>query len=156
MAMAAPSIQIVDCAARHLAYLPRHGTIYAVNAVAAATPVWTTASDRGLPRTGWLLGYFPEAPGDAIFSEPAPELQIGPEIEGPFDEDVLLRHGQTPAGRAAFTSFRGMHAEVETYHRAIRAWCADHGETFTGAIWERYAWNTDPAQQVIELYYLLT
>lgn len=153
--MAAPSIQIVDCAAHHLAYLPRHGTIYSVNAVASATPVWITARDRGLLRTGWQLGYFPDAPGDAIFTEPAPELHIGPEIAGPFDEDALLRHGQTPAGRAAFTSFRGPHNEVETHHRAIRAWCAERGETFTGAIWERYVWHSDPSQQVIELYYLL-
>ncbi len=153
--MAAPSIQIVDCAARHFAYLPRHATIYMVSDVAAASPVWATVSNRDLPPTGWQIGYFPHAPGDAIFVEPAPELRIGPEIAQPFEEDMLLRHGQTPAGRAAFTSFHGTHYEVETYHRAVRAWCADRGETFTGAIWERYAWNTDPPQQVIELYYLL-
>jgi effector-binding domain-containing protein len=153
--MAAPSIHIVDCAARHLAYLPRHATIYTVSAVAAATPVWATARDRGLPRTGWLIGYFPDAAGDAIFTEPAPELQIGPEIEGPFEEDALLRHGHTPAGRAAFSSFRGTHEEVEGLHRAIRGWCAEQGETLAGPIWERYIWNTDPSQRVIELYYLL-
>ena len=153
--MAATSIQIVDCAARHLAYLPRHGTIYSLFSVAAATPVWATTDARGLPRTGWVIGYFPDAPGDAIFTEPPPELRIGPEIQDSFTGDILLRHGETPAGRAAYTSFRGPHGEVEIHHRAIRAWCEDHGETFTGAIWERYVWNADPAQQVIELYYLL-
>ena len=153
--MAAPSIQIVECAVRDFAYLPRHVTIYTVTAVSAASPVWTTAQERGLPRTGWLIGYFPNAPGEAIFTEPAPEMQIGPEVEGTFDGDALLRHGQTPAGRAASTSYRGTHEEVESYHRAIRAWCADHGETLAGPIWERYVWNEDPTRRVIELYYLL-
>ena len=153
--MAAPSIQIVDCAARHFAYLPRHGTIYAVGAVAAASPVWTTATNRNLPRTGWLISYFPDAPGEAIFTEPAPALQVGPEVKGPFEDDMLLRHGQTPVGRAAFTSFRGTHEMVDQHHRAIRDWCAGNGETFTGAIWERYVWNSDPDLQVIEIYYLL-
>ncbi len=153
--MAAPSIDIVDCAAHHFAYLPRHATIYTVSAVAAATPVWTTARDRNLPRTGWLIGCFPDAPGDAIFTGPAPEVQIGPEIEGPFEEDALLRHGETPAGRAAFSSFHGEHEQVEVLHRAIRDWCTEQSEVLAGPIWERYVWNTDPAHRLIEVYYLL-
>jgi hypothetical protein len=153
--VAAPSIQIVECAACHFAYVPRHATIYTATAVSAATPVWANVQDRHLPRTGWLIGYFPDAPGEAIFTEPAPEMQIGPEVGVPFEGDPLLRHGETPAGRAAFTSFGGSYDEVEGYHRAVRAWCAQRGETPAGPIWERYVWNIDPALRVNELYYLL-
>ena len=154
--MAALAIEIVDSAARHLAYLPRHSTIHTLNSVAAATPVWASVEDRGLPRTGWLIGYFPDAPGEAIFEEPAPELWIGPELAAPFEADALLLHyARTPAGRTAFASYRGVHEESPGVHRAIRAWCAERGETLAGPIWERYVWNTDPTLRVIEVYYLL-
>ena len=153
--MAALSIQIVDSAVRHLAYLPRHATLYSLNSVAASTPVWVSAEDRGLPRTGWLIGYFPDAPDEAIFEEPGTELRIGPELAQPFEPDALLHYTQTPAGRTAFASYRGVHEESPEVHRAIRAWCTEHGETLAGPIWERYRWNTDPALRVIEVYYLL-
>jgi hypothetical protein len=153
--MEALSIEIVDCASRYFAYLPRHGTIHSLNSVAAATPVWGTTADRGLPRTGWLIGCFPDAPGEAIFEEPAPELRIGPEVSEPFEDDLSLRCAATPAGRAASASYRGVHEESPKVHRAIRAWCAANGHQLAGPIWESYRWNTDPTLRVIEVYYLL-
>lgn len=153
--MAALAIEIIDSVARHLAYLPRHSTIYTLHAVAAATPVWVTAQDRGLPRTGWLIGYFPDAPDDTIFDGPPPELRLGPELAAPFEGDALLQYTATPAGRTAFASYRGVHEESPAVHRAIRSWCAGQGEALAGPIWERYVWNPDPARRVIEVYYLL-
>jgi len=153
--MAALTISIVESAARHLAYLPRHSTIHGLNGVAAATPVWASVADRGLPRTGWLVGYFPDAPGEAIFEEPGPELRIGPELAEPFTGDATLRHTHTPSGRTAFCSYRGVHEQSPEAHRAIRAWCEAEGETLAGPIWERYVWSTDPTMRVIEIYYLL-
>lgn len=154
--MAVLSVQIIDSVARHLAYLPRHSTIHTLSAVAAATPVWATAQDRGLPRTGWLIGYFPDAPDDTIFDGPAPELRLGPELVAPFEGDTLLNYTATPTGRTAFAAYHGVHEESPAVHRAIRAWCAERGDTLAGPIWERYLWNADPAQRVIEVYYLLT
>lgn len=153
--MEALSINVIDCASRHLAYLPRFSTIHTLNSVAAASPVWVTTQTRGLQRTGWLIGYFPDAQGDAIFEEPAPELWIGPEVSEPFEDDLLLRYAPTPAGRAAFASYRGVHEQSPDVHRAIRAWCHDNGHRVAGPVWESYRWNLDPALRIIEIYYLL-
>lgn len=153
--MNAPSISVVECAPRLIAYVRRQATLKSLPAVAAASPVWSTVFERGIRTTDRPVNVFIEAGGDALFSDSGFLTDTGVEVLEWFEDDLTMRCGQTPAGLAAMAWFQGPYSEIEAVHRALRAWCAGHGHALAGPVWEICQWNEDPALLETQLHYLL-
>jgi effector-binding domain-containing protein len=154
--MDAPSISIIECAPRLFAYTRRQAVLKNMPAVAAASPVWRTVFERGLKSLETPLAVFVDAAGETLFGDEGFLVDLGMEVLEPFEGDLTLQLGTTPAGRAAAATFNGPYeARIETVHRAIRAWCRDHSHAVAGPIWEVYSWNEDPTLQEITVHYLL-
>jgi effector-binding domain-containing protein len=153
--MDAPSISVVECAPRLFAYVRRQATLKSMPAVAAASPVWSAVFERRIKTTDRPVNVFIDASGDALFRDTGFLTDMGVEILERFDDDLTMRCGETPSGRAATAWFKGPYSEIDAVHRAIRAWCAGHGHSLAGPVWEICTWNEDPALLETQLHYLL-
>jgi effector-binding domain-containing protein len=112
---------------------------------------WTLIRERGDLRT--------DGHNVAVYWERGPEgdVEVGVQIVNRFDATDLVVCSATPAGRVAATTHFGPYTELDRAHRAIRAWCAEHGHTLAGPAWEIYGdWNDDPAKLRTDVHCLLT
>ena len=78
-------------------------------------------------------------------------LEVGVELEGPFEPEGEIVRSATPGGPAATVTHFGPYPELGTAYRAITDWCAANGRTPRGASWEIYGhwleeWNADSSK----------
>jgi effector-binding domain-containing protein len=96
----------------------------------------------------------------AIYWDDAINLEVGVELEGPFDGHGDVVRSATPAGTVATAVHLGPYAGLHAAHEAIRQWCVNHGRTPAGPNWEIYGhwrdeWNNDPTRIRTDVFYLL-
>jgi effector-binding domain-containing protein len=109
--------------------------------------VWTYAKSAGLPRPGRHV---------ATYFDDAINLEVGALVDQPFTGNERVVCSSTPAGLVAMTEHVGPYDRLDGAHKAIRDWCAAHGQSSAGPNWEIYGhWNDDPNQLITEVYYLL-
>jgi effector-binding domain-containing protein len=96
----------------------------------------------------------------AVYFDDQINLEVGVEIEKPFEGSGDVVRSATPAGLVAATTHFGPYSRLHEAHDAIHKWCANHGYVLAGPRWERYghwqeSWNRDPSQIRTEVVYLL-
>jgi len=96
----------------------------------------------------------------AICWDAAIRLEVGVELEGPFDEQGEVVRSATPAGTVATTTHLGPYQGLRAAHAAIREWCESHGRPLAGPSWEIYGhwlpeWDKDPSQIRTDVFYLV-
>jgi effector-binding domain-containing protein len=77
-------------------------------------------------------------------------LEVGVELQSPFEERDGVVISATPAGLVAHTTHFGPYNGLGAAHDAIQQWCKANGHRRAGPNWEIYghweqAWNTNPA-----------
>lgn len=96
----------------------------------------------------------------ALYLDDEVNLEVGVELETPFDGDGEVVGSALPAGAVATTVHFGPYSRLHEAHHAIRDWCAKHGHSPAGPNWEVYghwldAWNADPRGIRTDVFYLL-
>jgi effector-binding domain-containing protein len=85
-------------------------------------------------------------------------LEVGVELEGPFEERPPVILSATPGGPAAVVTHFGPYNRLGAAHDAIRQWCDAGGHQIAGPSWEIYGhwrdeWNTNPSLIRTDVFY---
>jgi effector-binding domain-containing protein len=96
-----------------------------------------------------------------LYRDGVPNVEVGVEVDGPFEPTGRVIASSLPAGRAARTVARGAPSPegIAAAHAAVVAWCEQHQHARSSCRWEVYGhWpeDQDPAQYEIEVYWLLS
>jgi effector-binding domain-containing protein len=96
----------------------------------------------------------------AIYWDDAIRLEVGVELQAPFDGHGNVVRSATPAGPVAWTTHVGPYNGLQAAHDAVHQWCKANGRTLAGPRWEIYGhwlpeWNSDPSKIRTDVYYLL-
>jgi effector-binding domain-containing protein len=97
----------------------------------------------------------------AIYWDGTIRLEVGVELNKPFDERDGVVRSATPAGPVAWTTHLGPYGGLGAAHDAIRRWFKDNGRKAAGPSWEIYGhwqreWDTDPSRIRTDIYYLVS
>ena len=115
---------------------------------AACGEVWNFIRASGFTEAGRNV---------AVYLDGAINIECGVEVTPLFVGGGDVHLSATPAGSVAHAVHMGRYEGLGGAHRAILAWCADHGRSLAGPNWEIYGhWNDDPAQLRTDVLYLLT
>lgn len=93
-----------------------------------------------------------------IYWDDAFHLEVGVELETPFDGEGEVVGSATPAGEVVTATHFGPYGRLHETHRAIRKWSANRGYPLAGPFWEIYGhwldeWNTNPERIRTDIYY---
>lgn len=96
----------------------------------------------------------------AIYWDDGIRLEVGAEVEGPFEERANVVRSATPAGAVAVTTHFGPYGGLAAAHEAVQRWCLAHGHQLAGPRWDIYGhwlpeWKDDPSLIRTDVYYLL-
>jgi effector-binding domain-containing protein len=91
-----------------------------------------------------------------LYLDDVPHVEVGAEIDGPFEPFGRVVPSALPAGRVATTVHRGAYERIGDAHAAVIAWCEERGLERAGARWEIYGHQVpNVADQEVEIYWLL-
>lgn len=96
----------------------------------------------------------------ALYWDDVIHLDVGVELDAPFDGCGEVVAAATPAGPAAVVTHFGPYGNLHEAHEAIRRWCLAHGRRRAGPRWEIYGhWTAecdrDPSKIRTEVFHLL-
>lgn len=112
--------------------------------------VYAALPDAGLDKGGHNLLVMRGDPGDVL------DIEVGIEVDGPFEAVGELVPSQLPAGDVATAVHIGPYEQLGAVHDAIIGWCEEQGYRRTGTCWERYGHAVDdPADQRTDVFYEL-
>jgi effector-binding domain-containing protein len=94
----------------------------------------------------------------AVYWDSSIRLEVGVELEGPFEDGDGVVHSATPAGSIASTTHFGRYQALGDAHRAVTEWCKANELRIVGPNWEIYGhwrpeWDRDPSQIRTDVYY---
>jgi effector-binding domain-containing protein len=84
------------------------------------------------------------------------DIEIGVEVNSPFEEACDVRRSRTPEGDAAAVTHWGDYSAMHPAYEALEHWCQSSGRSSTGVSWEVYGhWAEDPSERRTDIYRLL-
>ena len=94
----------------------------------------------------------------ALYWDDVIHLEVGVELDVPFDGHGDVIGSAIPAGEVATATHFGPYGLLSDAHRAIREWCAGQGHVLAGPRWEIYGhwedeWNHDPSRIRTDVFY---
>jgi effector-binding domain-containing protein len=113
--------------------------------------VWNALRERGM-RGGRHV---------AVYWDDAIRLEVGVELQAPFDGHGDVVPSATPAGTVASTMHFGPYGGLGAAHDAVHQWCTANDRKLSGPRWEIYGhwlpeWTSDPSKIRTDVYYLLS
>jgi len=96
----------------------------------------------------------------AIYWDDSIRLEVGVELQGPFEERGAVVRSATPAGAVALTTHFGPYGGLGAAHDAVHQWCTANQHRLAGPRWEIYGhwqpeWNAAPSLIRTDVCYLL-
>lgn len=94
----------------------------------------------------------------AVYWDASIRLEVGVELNGPFEERDGVVHSETPAGAVASVTHFGPYQRLGDAHRTVRDWCKANDLRLVGPNWEIYGhwlpeWNNDPSLIRTDVFY---
>jgi len=85
-------------------------------------------------------------------------LEVGVELQGPFEETDEVFRSATPRGPVAAVTHFGPYNTLGAAHDAVRTWCEANGHRLAGPSWEIYGhwlpeWDTNPGLIRTDVFY---
>ena len=119
--------------------------------IPALDAVWAFVRGREL-ETGHNVAVYDAGDGsDAGFT-----AWFGVQVAAAFDGDCSIDCAAMPNGVTAVATHIGLYNRLGETHRAVRAWCQEHGHALSGTSWEIYGdWTDDPTKLETTIGYLL-
>ena len=133
---------------RLLASVRRQATPQTIGNLIRTSGVWELMKARGIKSTGHNVVVYWDEPGrDLMHSPQGVPVDIGAEIEAPFESDAELQCTSTPAGRFITVLHIGPVDRLGEAYDALRAHIRAGNLEPTGPYWEFYGhWSDDPAK----------
>jgi effector-binding domain-containing protein len=96
------------------------------------------------------------APGRNVmlYKDDTPSVEVGVEVDAPFEQIGRVVCSSLPAGRVAVTTHRGSF-DVAHAHASVVAACDEWGLERLGPRWEIYGHWNKPGDEEVEIYYLV-
>jgi effector-binding domain-containing protein len=96
----------------------------------------------------------------AVYLDDVFSLEIGVELESPFDGEGEVIGSSLPPGPVATTTHFGPYQRLGEAHEALHKWCKANRREPIRPCWEIYGhwldeWNKDPSKIRTDVYYLL-
>jgi effector-binding domain-containing protein len=96
----------------------------------------------------------------AVYWDDSIRLEVGVELQGPFEERADVVRSATPAGAVAVATHFGPYGGLGAAHDAVHRWCRANHHRLAGPRWEIYGhwqpeWNADASRIRTNVYYLL-
>jgi len=83
------------------------------------------------------------------------DIEVGVIVTSAFESTDGVICSSTPGGRVAWTRHARPYARLPNAHKAVQAWCIEHGHSLAGIDWEEYGdWHDDPQELTTDVYYL--
>lgn len=146
-------VRIEQVAAIPLAVVRRRAALAELSKVIpdACGLVWDALKSNGVTGAGRHVALY----WDCLFN-----LDVGVELDRPFDGIGEVVPSATPAGEVAVATHFGPYHLLPSVHQAIHRWCAQNGRELAGPNWELYGhwiheWCDDPSKIRTDVYYLL-
>ena len=148
-------LRVVD--SMPLAAVRRQVTLKTLMPEAMKAPIWALTQQRGLKTTGQMVFVYHDRDNEMLINRPdGVTVDIGVQLETPFEGDVALQCVMTPAGRVAWARHFGHYELLPTIHGDIRAWCSDRDLEIAGINWEHYwHWHEESERRITDVFYLL-
>jgi effector-binding domain-containing protein len=142
---------------RLLASVRRQATQQTIGALIGTSGVWDLMKARGIKSTGHnVVVYWDERGRDLMHAPNGIPVDIGAEIEAPFESDAELSCTTTPAGRFISVLHIGPVDRLGDAYDAIFAHVRAHNLKLAGPYWEYYGhWSEDPATFEASVSYAL-
>jgi effector-binding domain-containing protein len=92
-----------------------------------------------------------------LYKDAVPNVEVGVQVNRPFDASGDVRPSRLPGGRAATARHTGPMDTIGDTHKAVRTWCETNGYQLTGQFWEIYG-DPDPAtgQFAVDVFWSVT
>ena len=93
----------------------------------------------------------------SVYFDDVVNLEVGVEMDGPFDGAGEVVKSALPMGMAASTVHLGPYQRLGEAHAAVKSWCAKNGYELSGVRWEIYGhwieeWNKDSSKIRTDVY----
>jgi effector-binding domain-containing protein len=82
-------------------------------------------------------------------------MEVGVEVDGPFDPDGPVVASQLPGGRIAHATHTTGYTDLAATYAAITRWCEANGHALAGVQWERYGDPDEQGHVDVEVCFLL-
>lgn len=146
-------VRLEQLGSHPLAVVRRRATLHELSKVVpdACGTVWDALRSRRATGAGRHV---------AVYLDDQINLEVGVELDGPFDGAGEVVGSATPSGTIATTTHYGPYGRLHQAHEAVRLWCAENGYTLAGPCWEIYGhwkeeWNGDPSRISTQTHHLL-
>lgn len=144
------TVDIREVAPRPLAVVRERATRQTLSSRITGSPVWNLVRDRGLANGGHNVVVYRNMKQREF------DLEVGVDVDAPFESDATLISTATPGGLVATTRHIGPYSTMSTAHAAIGATLSLKHLKFAGVSWEWYGhWSDDPDKLTTDIYYLL-
>jgi effector-binding domain-containing protein len=143
---------------RLLASVRRQATPQTIGTLIRTSGVWELMKARGIKSTGHNVVVYWDEPGANLMGSPQGiPVDIGAEVETPFESDAELNCTQTPAGRFITVLHTGPVDQLGDAYEALRAHVRANKLTLAGPYWEYYGhWSEDPAKFETSVSFAIT
>jgi effector-binding domain-containing protein len=133
---------------RLLASVRRQATAQTIGSLIRTSGVWELMKARGIRSTGHNVVVYWDEPGrDLMHSPGGIAVDIGAEIETPFESDADLQCTSTPAGRFITVLHIGPVDQLGEAYAALHAHIRAQNLKPTGPYWEYYGhWSEDASK----------
>ena len=96
----------------------------------------------------------------ALYLDCEINLEVGVEMDAPYQGDGEVVGSSLPAGLIAGTVHLGPYQKLHEAHSAVHDWCTRHGHDLAGPNWEIYGhwvdeWNRAPSKIRTDVFYLV-
>ncbi len=133
-------IEVQQLGAQHTAVVRHRISIAEVQRI----PGWIGQVYEAIQRAGQQPGATPFVRTLAMDAS-GMEIEVGWPVLTPFTAADDVQPSTLPGGPAAVATYFGRYEDIGTAHRAVDAWCTEHGHKIAGAPWESYF--TDPTTE---------
>ena len=142
---------------RLLASVRRQATPQTIGTLIRTSGVWDLMKARGIKSTGHNVVVYRDEPGRDLMHAPGGiPVDIGAEVEAPFESDGELSCTTTPAGRFISVLHIGPVDRLGEAYDAIHAHIRAQNLKLAGPYWEYYGhWSEDPAKFETSVSYAL-
>jgi effector-binding domain-containing protein len=84
------------------------------------------------------------------------DIEIGVEVDSPFEEAGDVRRSRTPEGEAAAVTHWGDYSAMQPAYEALESWFESSGRRSAGVSWEVYGhWADEPSERRTDIFRLL-
>ncbi len=148
---------IVEAPPLLIAAVRRHATSATIAGLITNSGVWDLMRSRGITSPGHNVVVYWQTARHRLSSSSGVEVDIGADVDAPFESTPALRCTETPSGHALYLRHIGPYTRLSDSYAIMSRWARANSYNISGPFWEIYGhWNDNPDLLETDLFYLIT